>query len=58
MPASQDPILIARGERDVAILPHMANRHGLIAVATGTGKTVTNPDRRRTPAWQAIGPAR
>ena len=26
---------------DVSLLPAMANRHGLIAGATGTGKTVT-----------------
>ena len=25
----------------VYLLPHMSNRHGLIAGATGTGKTVT-----------------
>src|SRR5690242_17740947 len=36
-----DPILVARGERDLVLLPQMANRHGLIAGATGTGKTVT-----------------
>jgi DNA helicase HerA-like ATPase len=36
-----DPMLIARGKADVALLPRMANRHGLIAGATGTGKTVT-----------------
>jgi uncharacterized protein len=36
-----DPILIARGEVDAYLLPHMANRHGLIAGATGTGKTVS-----------------
>jgi len=35
------PILVAKSEHDIAILPHMANRHGLIAGATGTGKTVT-----------------
>lgn len=29
------------GEKQVSILPEMANRHGLIAGATGTGKTVT-----------------
>ncbi len=29
------------GDRKVSILPKMANRHGLIAGATGTGKTVT-----------------
>ncbi|MCG3113126.1 MAG: DUF853 domain-containing protein [Candidatus Manganitrophus sp. SB1] len=35
------PILIAKGEHDLTLLPKMANRHGLIAGATGTGKTVT-----------------
>lgn len=34
-------IIIGKGEREVCILPAMANRHGLIAGATGTGKTVT-----------------
>ena len=32
---------IAKGKGEIAILPGMANRHGLIAGATGTGKTVT-----------------
>jgi DNA helicase HerA-like ATPase len=32
---------IARGKQDHVLLPRMANRHGLIAGATGTGKTVT-----------------
>jgi uncharacterized protein len=37
-----DPILIAKaGKNAVELLPQMANRHGLIAGATGTGKTVT-----------------
>ena len=36
-----EPILIAKGERDMTILPKMANRHGLVAGATGTGKSVT-----------------
>lgn len=36
-----DTLLIAKGATDIAILPKMANRHGLIAGATGTGKTVT-----------------
>ena len=36
-----DPILIGKGEVAVSILPAMANRHGLVAGATGTGKTVT-----------------
>src|SRR6187200_176826 len=40
MPAAE-PILVARSENDVFLLPQMANRHGLIAGATGTGKTVT-----------------
>jgi hypothetical protein len=34
-------LLIARGEKDQLLLPRMANRHGLVAGATGTGKTVT-----------------
>ncbi|NTU90090.1 MAG: DUF853 family protein, partial [Actinobacteria bacterium] len=33
--------LIAKGDEQVFLLPAMANRHGLIAGATGTGKTVT-----------------
>jgi len=36
-----DPIFIAQSKRPVFLLPKMANRHGLIAGATGTGKTVT-----------------
>lgn len=37
-----NPILIAKNnEQSSFILPKMANRHGLIAGATGTGKTVT-----------------
>ncbi len=36
-----DPILIAKAEEAIFLLPKMANRHGLIAGATGTGKTVT-----------------
>jgi hypothetical protein len=35
------PILIAKSGHELALLPRMANRHGLIAGATGTGKTVT-----------------
>ena len=34
-------ILIAKGARPHVLLPRFANRHGLIAGATGTGKTVT-----------------
>jgi uncharacterized protein len=37
-----EPMLVAKaGELELALLPRMANRHGLIAGATGTGKTVT-----------------
>jgi hypothetical protein len=36
-----DPLLIAKGSTEIVILPEMMNRHGLIAGATGTGKTVT-----------------
>ncbi len=34
-------ILVGKGENKAYILPSMANRHGLIAGATGTGKTIT-----------------
>jgi len=37
----EELLVIAQGEHDIGILPKMANRHGLIAGATGTGKTVT-----------------
>jgi uncharacterized protein len=36
-----NPLLIAKGDTDLALLPKLTNRHGLIAGATGTGKTVT-----------------
>lgn len=37
-----EPILIAKNlEKSSFLLPKMANRHGMIAGATGTGKTVT-----------------
>jgi hypothetical protein len=36
-----EPILIAQSKESIYLLPKMANRHGLIAGATGTGKTVT-----------------
>lgn len=39
-----DPIIIAKSyqdHKDLAILPALVNRHGLITGATGTGKTVT-----------------
>jgi hypothetical protein len=36
-----DPILIAKDTEEIYLLPKMSNRHGLIAGATGTGKSVT-----------------
>jgi DNA helicase HerA-like ATPase len=41
MATTPSPLLIAKGKSDIFLLPKMANRHGLIAGATGTGKTVT-----------------
>lgn len=34
-------LLVAKGETEVFLLPQMANRHGLITGATGTGKTIS-----------------
>ena len=37
-----DPLLVARrGDIECLLLPALANRHGLITGATGTGKTIT-----------------
>ena len=37
-----EPLIIAKsGDRGLALLPALANRHGCITGATGTGKTVT-----------------
>jgi DNA helicase HerA-like ATPase len=36
-----EPLLIAKAKTELYLLPALANRHGLIAGATGTGKTVT-----------------
>ena len=36
-----DGILVAKGNDDLFVVPQMSNRHGLIAGATGTGKTLT-----------------
>jgi DNA helicase HerA-like ATPase len=55
-----DPgIFIGKGEQAVYLLPQLANRHGLIAGATGTGKTVSLQilaeefSRRGVPAFMA-----
>ena len=37
-----EPILVAKNDKaEFFLLPQMANRHGVITGATGTGKTVT-----------------
>jgi DNA helicase HerA-like ATPase len=55
-----DPIVLARqGDIECALLPGMANRHGLVTGATGTGKTVTlqtlaeNFSRQGVPVFMA-----
>ena len=37
----EDKIWIGQADERLFLLPSMANRHGLIAGATGTGKTIT-----------------
>ena len=41
MPDASSGLLIAQSDQPLYLLPAMANRHGLIAGATGTGKTVS-----------------
>ena len=55
-----DPILVARhGDIECHLLPALANRHGLITGATGTGKTITlqtlaeNFSQRGVPVFMA-----
>lgn len=38
---NSEGLLVAKSTDDLVILPRMANRHGLVSGATGTGKTVT-----------------
>ncbi len=38
---SEQKIWIAQSDKNCYIIPKMANRHGIIAGATGTGKTIT-----------------
>src|SRR4029450_6726879 len=48
-----DSLPLAKGSQVDGVLPSMANRHGLIAGATGTGKTVTL--QRLAESFSAIG---
>jgi uncharacterized protein len=55
-----DPILVAKhADIECVLLPALANRHGLITGATGTGKTITlqtlaeNFSRIGVPAFMA-----
>ncbi|MCW5633290.1 MAG: DUF853 family protein [Rubrivivax sp.] len=49
-----DPILVAQhGEITCQLLPALANRHGLVTGATGTGKTITL--QRLAESFSAIG---
>ena len=48
-----EPLLAGKGDCDLLLLPAMANRHGLVAGATGTGKTVTL--QRLAEAFSRIG---
>ena len=41
MAQTDEKLVIAKAEDFIGLLPRMANRHGLIAGATGTGKTVS-----------------
>ncbi len=36
-----EPLKIAKSDKELVLLPQMANRHGLITGATGTGKTIS-----------------
>ena len=48
------PLLIAKSkDKEIHLLPQLANRHGLITGATGTGKTVTL--RKMAEAFASIG---
>ena len=41
MADASEGLLVAKGTSDIHLLPQMATRHGLVAGATGTGKTVS-----------------
>ena len=49
-----EPLLIAKSkDKEIVLLPQLANRHGLITGATGTGKTVTL--QKMAESFAAIG---
>jgi hypothetical protein len=48
-----EPLVVAKSREFLHLLPQFANRHGLIAGATGTGKTVTL--RRLAEGFSRIG---
>jgi len=48
-----EPLLVAKCDHDLTLLPRLANRHGLVAGATGTGKSVTL--QRMAEAFSRIG---
>ena len=47
------PLPIAKAKEEICLLPGLANRHGLITGATGTGKTVTL--QKMAEAFSSIG---
>jgi len=49
------PLPIAKAKEEICLLPGLANRHGLITGATGTGKTVTL--QKMAEAFSSIGGA-
>src|SRR5436189_6365447 len=49
-----EPILVAKSKEPIFLLPKMANRHGLIAGATGTGKTVTLQTLAENFIWRGV----
>src|SRR5262245_54142764 len=49
------PLPIAKAKEEICLLPGLANRHGLITGATGTGKTITL--QKLAEAFSGIGVA-
>jgi Cdc6-like AAA superfamily ATPase len=57
--AMTESILVAKSRSSpIVLLPGLANRHGLIAGATGTGKTVTLQTRVRGVLGSILGGGR